>query len=167
MVLDLSNLLLTGPLPGSWGAPPAFPALRFLALHGNTLGDAATPGPLPASWTQPASLSSLQASACACLQCLHRPSLAADGMVPPPALPEPTLTCHCCCSSACRCDASCCPQSLVLFPGNHAVCTPGLPGNYTSVAGTAGGGGGGSSSGYRVLDVFSTALTTAYMACYS
>ena len=65
VVLDLSNLLLIAPLPDSWAAAPAVPVLRFLALHGNTLGDAAAPGPLPASWTKPGSLSSLQASACA------------------------------------------------------------------------------------------------------
>jgi hypothetical protein len=159
VVLDLSNLLLSGPLPDSWAAAPAaFPALRFLALHGNTLGDAAAPGPLPPEWTKPGSLASLQASAvlafaaCSRQLLVHAASCSTSrgNMAPLPP---------------CSCAAV---QSLVLFPGNHAVCTPGQPGNYTTVTGAASGSSGSrsGSSGYRVLDVFFTTLNTAYMACY-
>ena len=164
VALDLSNMLLTGPLPDSWGAAPAFPALRFLGLHGNTLGDAAAPRPLPASWTQPASLSSLQASTLALVTCLqYRPAWQLMPLVP-------TLCAHPhmpCCPSVCCCAASDRTQSRVLFPGNHTVCTPGQPHNYTLLVGAAGSGGSGGGGGYRVLDVFFTDVTTAYMACYS
>jgi hypothetical protein len=107
------------------------------------------------------------AGKCVCLRLAHAPP--SCWCVPPRTQPHVTSWC----TSPFRC-----LQSLVFFPGNHAVCTPGQPGNYTTLTGTASGGSGGgtgggtgsgsgSGSSYRVVDVFFTTLNTAYMACYS
>ncbi|PRW32608.1 rRNA methyltransferase mitochondrial [Chlorella sorokiniana] len=47
---ELSGSQLRGPVPAGWGAPGAFPALRYLVVDGNQLT-----GSLPSSWGQPGS----------------------------------------------------------------------------------------------------------------